>query len=241
MSYKASFLTSTYEADFRNRLRLTSVLNYMQEVAARNADQLGFGYHDFSGKGLYWVLSRTRILIDHYPEIGEEFVIETWPKGMHSIFANRDFRFYDQQGNITGRATTAWIIMNKNNHRPVRPESVMGNPSWVEAEQAVEEFPGRLEPMEVLHPAGGITAAYSDVDVNQHVNNVKYLEYILDSFRQEDFLSGDIIDFQINFLQELRYGESIHLKKGNQGHEHYVEGLSAAGEIVFQSRLVFCR
>ncbi len=235
MKYKATFHTSTYEADFRNRLRLSSILNYMQEVAARNADQLGFGYQDFQHKGLFWVLSRVKILIHDIPLIGESITVETWPKNLSSLFALRDFNFYNDSGAPCGKATTAWIIMNQSTRRPLRPETLMRDTSWAEGVHAIQEVPGRLESPGNLQKVNDITAAYSDIDVNQHINNVKYVEYILDSFSQKELSDLEIHEFQINFLMEGLFGDHIIINKGLSGDATYFEGIKSDNSKVFQA------
>lgn len=235
------FSTRTYETDFNNRLRISSVLNYMQEVAANNAEELGFGFNRFTELGLFWVLSRVQIDMTAYPVIGEPFIVETWPKSLHSPFALRDFLFYNEAGSEIGRATTAWLIVNRESLKPVRPEPVMEGIPRNETRHALAVFPDKLLIPDGLTPVGTVFPAYSDIDVNQHVNNVKYMEYVLNTYPESALRNRMITRLRINFLQECRFGEVLDLYKSSDttpGTE-YFEGRKSTGNRVFQAELAF--
>lgn len=237
------FTTRTYETDFNNRLRISSVLNYMQEVAANNAEELGFGYTQFTEQGLFWVLSRVQIEMDAYPVIGEPLIVETWPKSLISPYALRDFLFYNEAGDTLGKATTAWLIINRESLRPVRPEPVMAGIPRNENRHAIEEMPEKLQTPASMDLVGVVQAAYSDIDVNQHVNNVKYMEYVMNTYDEPGLRNRMIKGLQINFLNECRFGEHIRLFKScdpNQN-QNFFEGRKSNGNRVFQAKLTFSR
>jgi acyl-ACP thioesterase len=235
------FSTRTYETDFNNRLRISSVLNYMQEVAANNAEDLGFGFKKFTEQGIFWVLSRVHIEMVSYPVIGEPFIVETWPKSLVSPFALRDFLFYNEAGVTIGKATTAWLIINRESMRPVRPEPVMEGIVRNENRHAIEEMPEKLQTPASMDLVGVVQAAYTDIDVNQHVNNVKYMEYVLNTYPESELRNRMITGLQINFLQECRFGESLEILRSDnpESKTDHFEGRKSNGNRVFQADLVF--
>lgn len=235
------FTTRTYETDFNNRLRISSVLNYMQEVAANNAEDLGFGFKKFTEQGIFWVLSRVHIEMKSYPVIGEPFIVETWPKSLVSPFALRDFLFYNEAGETIGKATTAWLIINRESLRPVRPEPVMEGIVRNENRHAIEEMPEKLQTPASMDLVGVVQAAYTDIDVNQHVNNVKYMEYVMNTYDESSLRNRMIKGLQINFLNECRFGEQIELFKSGDTHQNsdFFEGRKSNGNRVFQADLLF--
>jgi len=235
------FTTRTYETDFNNRLRISSVLNYMQEVAANNAEDLGFGFKKFTEQGIFWVLSRVHIEMVSYPVIGEPLIVETWPKSLISPFALRDFLFYNETGETIGKATTAWLIINRESMRPVRPEPVMEGIVRNEIRHAIQTMPDKIVTPETMSHVGTVIPSYSDIDVNQHVNNVKYMEYVLNTYPESALRNRMITGLQINFLQECRFGEPLEiLKSGSpESNTDHFEGRKSNGNRVFQADLVF--
>ena len=60
-------------------------------------------------------------------------------------------------------------------------------------------------------PAGKFTVRYSDIDINGHLNSVKYVEHFVDLFDMEQFRTGDIRRFEINYVSEARFGTPLRL------------------------------
>jgi len=192
MSYKETYPIRSYEADFKNTVKISSIFNYMQESASVHAANLGFGYEQMQKAELFWVLSRAKIIMKDYVKAGESIIVETWPKGISKLFALRDFRLYDANHREIGIATTSWLVMSKKTLRPVRPEIVLENIPTFEIAPAIPEVLEKITETEVLSPVKEITTGYNDIDINQHVNNVKYIEFVLDSFPEKLFLEKKI-------------------------------------------------
>jgi acyl-ACP thioesterase len=50
---------------------------------------------------------------------------------------------------------------------------------------------------------------YSDLDLYDHVNNAKYMQWILDSYPEELLRRNEIVLFEINFLAEAKMGDEV--------------------------------
>lgn len=238
LPYREIYRIRTYEADIYNRVKISSVFNYMQEAASNHANGLGFGFDDMARENLFWVLSRARIVMSHYPVTGEELVVETWPKGTDKVFALRDFRFYNGAMNLVGYATTAWLMVSKDSVRPVRPDPLLHKIPPHNIEPAIAELPGKIMEPGELELRGTVPVTYSDIDVNRHVNNVKYVEFAVDCFSERLFQHEAISSFQINFLKESKYGDHITLftATGDEnGNRSYIEGRVNQDIKIFQA------
>lgn len=111
---------SVYEVDNFNKIRLDSLFNYLQQAASNSAETLGWGYNDMFKDNLAWILSRITLSMKTYKGIGETIEVDTWPKGIDGIFALRDFRLYNDNKNIIGLASSAWLLVDSNTMRPVK-------------------------------------------------------------------------------------------------------------------------
>ena len=93
-------------------------------------------------------------------------------------------------------------------------------------------------------PAGLLAAErrlmhYSDTDINGHVNNVRYADFICDAIRmdqlgQEFYVSA----LQVDYLAECRAGEIITLRAGEQDGLRYVQGSDEAEKSRFEGAAV---
>jgi medium-chain acyl-[acyl-carrier-protein] hydrolase len=93
--HETSFRIHSYEADFRGRMRLFSLLNYLQEAAGRHAALLHLAVGDLHRLGLTWVLSRYHIRVLRYPRLGETVRVRTWPSFREGKGRLRDFQVTD--------------------------------------------------------------------------------------------------------------------------------------------------
>ena len=132
-----------------------------------------------------WMLSRLKVKMYSYPRVGEDIIIKTWPSGAERLFLLRDFLIMNKDGEVLGVAVSNWVFMNLETRRPVHPSSgeipfIPENP-----ERAIEENPGKVKASENSEEIISFQVRYNDLDMNNHVNNVKYLEWILECMDPE--------------------------------------------------------
>lgn len=240
--FQYRFPVRAMDADAHNRLKISSVFNFMQIVAGMNANELGFGYEHLVPKGYFWILSR--VILEWHGNVGidNDIMIETWPKGVEKLFALRDFRIYSHHEECRGKATSAWLMIDSHNRRPLMLSHNMFNLPDFGLIPAIDEFPGKIAEPPGKSLLALRKAVYSDIDINQHVNNAKYLEYIFDA------LPGDVVNqyktcrLQINYLKELHPGESFTMyhKQGETfQNQHYLDAENESGQKTFQVLLDF--
>jgi medium-chain acyl-[acyl-carrier-protein] hydrolase len=209
-SFQKEFTIVSYELNPRGKARLTAMANYLQEVAYHHANELGFGYDQMKERRTLWMLSRMKIQMFRYPVWNDKGVVETWPSGIDNVFALRDFRIYDSRGEVTGIATTYWLIVHLDTHRPIRPGAELDRYSSIDYGDPV--FDSKLEKIRLpgdVSPLGQHTVVFSDLDIQGHVNNVKYLEWSIDASMTKDSLDRAIGVFEINFQHEALLGNHV--------------------------------
>lgn len=219
--FQKEFTITSYELNPRGEARLTTMANYLQEIAYHHASELGFGYEQMKERRTLWMLSRMKIKMIRYPAWNEQVVVETWPSGIDTIFALRDFRISDSKGELLGIATTYWLIVHLDTHRPIRPGVELERFSSIEYGDPV--FDSKLEKIRCADETlamGRHTVAFSDLDIVGHVNNVKYMEWCIDACMSEDKMDRAIGELEINFLHEALLGNHVEIsgsaeKSGN--------------------------
>lgn len=240
--WKSNFRVQTLDADLMSLSKVSALCNYFQESAGQHADHLGVGFASLLNKGMVWILSRLRIQIEAYPILGEKILLETWPAGIDGLYALRNFTISRTNGLKIIKGASAWLVMEKDTRKPYRDigtllKNIPENP-FPEIENI--EIP-KLRPVQGLIKNGTVTAHYSDLDANSHVNNNRYIEWTTDAFDAEWYRSKRIHDLTISFLNELRAGNSLNILKVQTGHDVWqVEGHNADnGEVVFRSLASF--
>jgi medium-chain acyl-[acyl-carrier-protein] hydrolase len=230
----------TYEVDYTNRLKLNSIFNFLQEAASKSADSLGFGYKDFEKENLYWVLSRVRVILLDNQRVGDTICIETWPKAIEGVFATRDFRIYDSDENIICLATSSWALLDAKTMRPLPGAELQKRVHHMNADSAIDEVPGKIMEPSRKDLVYERPVRYLDLDVNRHVNNVRYVEYLLDAFPMEHYQSRKLVSVQVNFLNEALYGDILRIYKGPYEEQEelvYLAGVNQHDRKIFQARV----
>jgi len=197
------------EVDTKKEVFLPTLWNLMQETAWHHADHLRLGYSDLLEHQHFWVLSRLSVQMDKYPRRGDRIRIKTWLTGISRLFALRNFSIAHSKGDILGTAKSAWLVLDLKNRRPQRIE-----PVFEHLRHLFDSLPPAEEPEKLRGPVQpkikkSFTVHYSDIDMHHHVNNTKYMEWILDSYPMEIHQNYHIQSFQINYLAESSHGDQL--------------------------------
>ncbi len=203
------YLVRSYETDSTGCLSPASTLRYLQETAWNHAAALGLGLDPREKGPLGWVLSRLRLQMSRYPGWGERVFVDTWPVGVDRMHALRDFRISDAAGGECGRATTGWLIIDVTSRRPRRPQQVMPEVAAVERRELVAGLPDRIDAAEPPCDEQSRQVLYSDIDINGHVNNVRYFEWVLDSQPTDRLAGNEIRAIEAAYLSEALLGHTV--------------------------------
>ncbi len=205
------FSPGSYDVGPTGTAHVAFICRALQEAASRNAAELGFGYSDMIDEALIWVLVRLRVVIDRVPEWNEEITVETWPSGTNRLTAYRDFRVTSSDGSAIAIADTAWIAVNHETRRPVRMDSVIEHPA-VGPRLIGGELP-RVSPGTPVEIGEQFTVRYSHIDRHNHVNNVRYIDWILDAYPPEHHAAHEVKELTVAFTAETRYGDHVQVER----------------------------
>jgi len=247
MNTLTSLFSKTYhidlrDVDFTKKLKLSNLFSYFQDIASQAAEVLGYGIETLEEKfGVAWVVTRIRVEIIRLPVWDEEITIETWPLDPGKVEFDRDYLVKDANGNVIIRAVSKWVIMDIKERKLKRSELIGIQYPESRTERAIEGRLGKLKDFGQLEAAYDKVIGYSDIDFNGHLNNSKYVDYIMDCFPVEDHKNYSIQVIDINFLQEALPGDSIKLNKDTtklNEHQIYIDGVNQTnGNVVFKSQV----
>jgi acyl-ACP thioesterase len=238
--YESLKVIQAHEVDFTNRLRIDSLFILLQDTAAAHADLLNLGYKALIEHNFAWVLSWVKVEIDSLPRFGEEINIKTWPKKKYKLYSLRDFYVYSNKGQIIIRATTAWLPINMKTKRIIDTSSLPALINYQENESAIDELPGKIAEPVKREFVFSRQMRYTDLDLNQHVNNIRYIKMIMDSYSKEQYEKSRLKSIVVNFVSESKYNDEIEIYRSIEGSEEsaIIEGANiSTSKIVFQANL----
>lgn len=200
---------------------IETMMNHLQEtalnhvcVAGMNGD--GFGStHEMTRLNLIWVVTRMQVHVERYPSWGDVVEIDTWVAGSGKNSLRRDWIVRDYKtGYILAQATSTWVMMNRNTRKLSKfPEAVKNeiSPYYLERTVIDQSHHEKLEKLgddtaQYIH--SNLTPRWTDLDVNRHVNNVKYIGWILEKQRLRELAMDEDVVVVIQAPTQ-EHGENI--------------------------------
>ncbi|KAL7168237.1 hypothetical protein ACSBR2_038635 [Camellia fascicularis] len=210
-----NFSIRSYEIGADRTAAIETLMNHLQETAlnhVKSAGLLGDGFGstpEMCKKNLIWVVTKMQVLVDRYPTWGDVVQVDTWvaasgKNGMRCDWLVRDCR----TGDILTRASSVWVMMNKETRRLSKiPNEVRGEIGtfFVDLPPVVDEDSRKLPKLDEStadYIRNGLTPRWSDLDVNQHVNNVKYIGWILESAPLPILESHELCGMTLEYRRE---------------------------------------
>jgi len=204
-----AYQVRSYEVDCRNRLSILAMFNFMQEAASRHAAALGVSIHQLMSENFTWLLSRLKLKIASYPGWNDRIQVSTWPSGAQQLFALRDFAIKEGDDRMVAAAASAWLVIDLQKRRPVRIAPFVERLKPVEGSHIL---PGRLDKLPAFSRQDHertFVVRYSDLDINQHVNNVRFVEWVIEGAPPAVLKTSAPSEIEINFMAEAFYEDQI--------------------------------
>jgi len=208
-TWKEGFFIRSYDVDLHGKAFLPVLLSFMQEAASNHVDSLQVGFSHLEEMNRFWVLSRIRIDIERYPTWGERVRLLTCHAGQDRLFGLREFRVTDDQKEVVVSAISAWLMLDRSTRRPIKPSELYSKLNiplgYSHNSRPLEKLP-EVEGMdgEAQHQV-----QYTDLDVNDHVNNARYVEWVLNTYARQHIQDHEVSRCEMNFLAECGHGEDI--------------------------------
>jgi len=211
--YFQDFQVDSKDCSFQHEIKLPDIIGYMQEAAWSNADKLGFSTLELLKKDITWVMNRMKLTVYELPRYNEHIKIETWPSGLDTLIAKRDFRVWGKTGEVLVEATSNWLLMNINERKLIKIPDYMKEAGFVVDRNNLSEISEKIKyDSGLTQNTISVSASWFDLDMNNHVNNTKYYQWLLDSLGGEFLASNQLVEMDIIFKQESNCGEMFESK-----------------------------
>ena len=201
--------TRTFETGITGNITASALINILQHAAGKHADELGWSVRLLHESGHTWVLQRFYLSIYHLPKDDDIFTVTTRPSGADRLLAYRDYKITDELGNTLATATSSWVVMDLKSRRPVAISDDVKELGNAFGPRILEAPNIRLRPFEPTREATVFRVRKHDLDLNRHVNNVRYIEWALESLPDDYFENKPLKTLDITFKAECFLGDEI--------------------------------
>lgn len=234
------FIAEPFHVDFTGHLTLGVLGNHILNSAGFHATDRGFGIALLNEHHYTWVLSRLAIEMEKMPYQYEKFSVQTWVENVYRLFTDRNFSILDKEGTPIGYARSIWAMIDVETRKPADLLTLHsgGITDYVCDKECPIEKSGRIK-VNATEPVSEYWTKYSDIDINGHVNSVKYIEHILDLFPLEMFRENRIKRFEMAYVTESYYGDLLTFYKEDVSeHEYHIEIRKNGNEVVCRGKLI---
>ena len=215
-----SILEQEYEINFlqcypTGLLKYTELCNILQITAGLHADLGGISFSAMQEHHQAWVMSKMRLEIRSLPKWKDKITVKTWIKTLENSRSTRCLELYRGEEKLAG-CETFWAVINTNARRP--ENLALGHkhfekfPAQSGTSHEVQKININLD-FDVLK---NYKVQLSDIDIVNHANSVKYLEWCLNALDSKYILRQKIKGFEMNFLRELSLNDEVTIAQKDQ-------------------------
>lgn len=212
----STFTTYSYETDCYTDARLAFYFQIIQEAAGAHAASRGYSLPEMNKEGKTWVITRIRMEVFRYTRWPEVLKVETWAQDPIRLHIPRVVRAFDTEGNLLFIAKTHWAILDLERNRPCRPKDMsfrIGIPPKDDSEHSLDMHlennhhgeDADLHQLTVHSPR----ITYLDTDRNQHVNNISYLSWALESLPSSFRNRLKVAEVDVSYLRQTFLEDTI--------------------------------
>ena len=195
-------------ADMNGHIKLPDVILLSLQVSGMQSIELGVSdktiLEDYN---LVWIITEYDIEVVRLPRFAEEITIETEALSYNRLFCYRRFTIYDEAGQEIIRMLVTFVLMDRDSRKvhAVEPEIVA--PYQSDFDKKLIRGPKYESLDEPI--SKDYHVRFYDLDMNGHVNNSKYLDWIFEVMGA-DFLTHYIPKkINLKYVKEVRPGGVI--------------------------------
>ena len=207
-----------------NKITNKAILGDLEDIGGIHSNIAGYGILDIPQTKLSWVLLDWKLKIIRRPKYSEKIKIKTWSKNAIKFYTYRDFEVYDENGQVIAIATSKWVLLDIDKGKIVKISDEVLNKYEPELEKSVfdiSEIEKLQEPENYISEVE-YTVKKSDIDVNNHMHNLNYLELANEALPEEIYNKQELNNVRINYRKEIKLGETVKCKYSFENNTHII-------------------
>jgi len=208
--YEEKITVKYSEIDQNMAMKPFALLNFLQDIASKNAEDWGFGYSYIHPRNYAWFLIKYRMEFEQYPFDIQELTLKTEPRGYNKLFAYRDFELYSDN-KLLGRMHSMWSVVDVDSRSIVPvPTAIPDNP-YMTAFTKREDDLSFAKITAITKPSieKFFEVRYNDIDVNGHANNGNYIVWALEPLSFEFKNNHCIKTLDMVYKKEAKFGDKL--------------------------------
>ena len=217
--------------DKYDHIKPSAILDLFQDAAGQHANEINVRFSDLLSRGILWVLTRVKFKIVGELSRYQRVVVKTWPLAPNRLNYRREYAIEDLNGNKLVLGSSEWVIIDSTERKFLSVPDLYPFTDGFNTEIMFDEKLRKLRDFEACGITHVVNANFNDLDINNHVNNIKYANFVIDAINPEK--DDEISVFQIDYRKEVVQGDQINILFDRQNQTILAKGQNNEGEILF--------
>lgn len=237
------FVAEPFHVDYTGHLTIGVLGNHLLNVAGFHSHDRGFGIDKLNKEHYTWVLSRLALEMYDLPMQYESFTIETWVENVYRLFTDRNFAVLNKEGKAIAYARSVWAMIDTETRKPVDLMAIHDGDiaGYICDKDCPIDKPSRIK-VNSKEPVAILPVKYSDMDINGHVNSIRYIEHILDLFPVDAFKEKRVRRFEMAYVAETMATDTMAYYMDKVDDDNFdIEVKKNQADVVCRSKVIFDR
>lgn len=210
------------DVDKNKKLGNRAIVNYLQDTAVYHADSLGDGVNSVDKTHTVWLLLNWKIRVFDRPKCEDKIKINTWARKMEKCYSLRDFEIFSGNNKVA-IATSRWVLVNAKTGKIERvSEELKEKYNLIDQCVFEDKMVEKLKEPENMQLMYEDTIGRTRIDTNNHLNNLYYLDYAIESLPEDVYENSTFNNIEIMYKKEIKYKEKIKCLYKYENNEHIV-------------------
>ena len=220
-----------------DRIFPSAVLNLFQDAAGQHGEALGVGFESMLARSYLWVLTHVRFRILSPVFRHQTVVVKTWPLKPGRLSYRREYSIENTMGEILIEGSSDWVVIDSQKRQFIAAPDLYPFQEGFCEKLVFADKTAKIKSFEADGTVYPVNTGYSELDMNNHVNNTKYADYVLDAVNPG---ADDVLEsFQMDYRKEVVCDTKLSILKKREKKLVFIRGENGDGDIMFACRLMF--
>lgn len=198
-----------YEIDNKERALISTIMNYLTDICTIQSDEQNVGIDYLLENRRGWILTQWHLKINRYPTYKETVTVSTQAHSFYKYYAYRKHFIKDSQDNLIVDGESTWLLVDLDKRRPVKIEEQMYDAYKISPNENDRFKSANFKHLDSWDSEAKFNVRYSDIDTNEHVNNVKYISWIIESVPMDITANYEMKELTVCYKKETNYGHTV--------------------------------
>ncbi|UQS82427.1 thioesterase [Bombilactobacillus folatiphilus] len=236
--YTESLTVPYFDIDMTKNMKLSALFNEILWVSESQLKEVGIDSQHMVAQGIGWVVTKYHLEITRMPHLNEAISITTEANSYNKFFCYRTFTVQDASGQEIVKLTSNWVMLDIQSRKMMVIKSEIMEQLNCPYSTEIWRFP-RIDLVEHTDQPIAYPTRFFDIDINGHVNNAVYLDWMLDSLGRDFLMAHQLQQLDIKYEQEVQYGDTVESFVQQEGltTHHLIKtsaGINAQAQAVWQ-------